>query len=341
VKAAVYRGRGDVRIESVPEPDAPGRDEVVLAVTRGAICGTDASEWKHGPLLARPPVTLGHEFTGRVVAVGAGVEELTPGDRVVSGAGISCGRCDHCRRGRTNLCSQYATLGLHVNGGLAELVTSPASICLPVPAGCSDEAAAMAQPFAVALHATRRAAVEAGSSCVVIGVGGIGMFIVAAAVAHGAAPLIAVDVDDRRLEIARGLGAHATVDARDVDPLAAVAELTGGGAEIAIEASGSPQGLELALSAAGKGARIVLVGLQSAPRELDVFSLAVREVEVVGTLAHVCAVDLPEALQLLATTRLAQSVLDRVIPLDALVEDGLRPLAEGTARGKIVVDVTA
>ena len=341
MKAAVYRGPGDVRIESVPEPVASRPNEVVLAVTKAAICGTDASEWKQGPLIARPPVTLGHEFTGRVVAVGTAVEGLSVGDRVVSGAGISCGRCTQCLRGRTNLCSEYATLGLHANGGLAELVVSPASICVPVPDGCSDEAAAMAQPLAVALHAARRAGIAEGSGCVVIGVGGIGAFVVAAAVAHRAAPLIAVDVDDRRLEIARNLGAHETVDARKGDPRAAIAELTGGGAEIVIEASGAPQGLELALAVAAKGARIVLVGLQAAPRELDLFSLAVREVEVAGTLAHVCAVDLPEAVQILATTPLAETVLDRVIPLDALVEEGLRPLAEGTARGKIVVDVRA
>src|SRR5882672_12259977 len=102
MKAAVYRGPGDVRIESVPEPVASGPNEVVLAVTKAAICGTDTSEWKHGPLIARPPVTLGHEFTGRVVAVGPAVEGLTVGDRVVSGAGISCGRCTQCLRGRTN-----------------------------------------------------------------------------------------------------------------------------------------------------------------------------------------------------------------------------------------------
>jgi (R,R)-butanediol dehydrogenase / meso-butanediol dehydrogenase / diacetyl reductase len=218
---------------------------------------------------------------------------------------------------------------------------SPASICVQVPEDCSDDAAVMAQPFAVALHATRRARVEDGAACLVIGVGGIGTFVVAAAAAHGAAPLIAADVDERRLQTARSVGAHETVDVRRPDALTLIADLAGGGVEIAIEASGTPQGLELALAATAKGGRVVLVGLQAAPRELDVFSLAVREIEVVGTLAHVCAVDLPEAVQLLATTRLAETVRDRVIPLDALVEDGLAPLAEGKAGGKIVVDVTA
>ena len=93
MKAAVFHGPHDVRIEDVAEPADPANDEVVLEVLRAAICGTDASEWDHGPILCRPGVVLGHEFVGRVAAVGAGVEGVRVGDRVVSGAGISCGRC--------------------------------------------------------------------------------------------------------------------------------------------------------------------------------------------------------------------------------------------------------
>jgi threonine dehydrogenase-like Zn-dependent dehydrogenase len=125
MKAAVYHGRGDIRIKSVPEPAKPAPGEVVLEVLRSAICGTDSAEWSRGPLLARPPVILGHEFVGRVVEVGDGVTEVAVGDRVVSGAGVSCGRCEWCRAGRINLCAAYYTLGLHANGGLAERVATP------------------------------------------------------------------------------------------------------------------------------------------------------------------------------------------------------------------------
>jgi (R,R)-butanediol dehydrogenase / meso-butanediol dehydrogenase / diacetyl reductase len=340
MKAAVYRGPGDIQVEAVPEPADPGRDEVVIEVTRAAICGTDSSEWAHGPLLAKPPVVLGHEFVGRVVAAGDDARGIGIGigDRVVSGAGISCGHCDWCRRGRTNLCASYHTLGLHVDGGLAEFVASPASICRRVPEGLRDDAAAMAQPLAVALHAVRRSAVEAGQSCVVIGVGGIGALIVAGARAAGARPLIAVDVDDDRLATARHLGADNALDVRDADLLSAILEVTGGeGADVVIEASGTPHAPAAAFAAARRGGRVVIVGLQSAPRELDLLAATVREVELTTTLAHVCDVDVPEALSLLETTNVADVVLDRVIELDALVEEGIRPLAEGKAKGKIVV----
>src|SRR5437660_5433894 len=116
MRAAIFHGPHDVRIESVPDPVAAAPGEVVLEVIRAAICGTDAAEWDHGPVLCRPGVVLGHEFVGRVVSVGDGVDDLRLGDRVVSGAGISCGNCLWCQRGRTNLCTEYRTLGLQVNG---------------------------------------------------------------------------------------------------------------------------------------------------------------------------------------------------------------------------------
>jgi hypothetical protein len=149
VRAAVFNGPRDVRIENVPEPAPPDRGEVLLEVVRAAICGTDAAEWDHGPILCRPGVVLGHEFVGRVVAAGDDVTDIRVGDRVVSGAGISCGHCRWCRDGRTNLCSEYRTLGLQIDGGLAERVVSPAAICRHVPGQCDDDAAAMAQPVAV------------------------------------------------------------------------------------------------------------------------------------------------------------------------------------------------
>lgn len=341
MRAAVYHGPHDIRIEQVPEPAVvPGT--LVLDVLRAAICGTDSSEWAHGPLLARPPVTLGHEFVGRVAEVGRGVTGYAVGDRVVSGAGVWCGTCEWCRAGRTNLCAAYYTLGFHADGGLAERVATPAFVCRPVPDGCSDDAASMAQPLAVALHAVRRSGVAPGETCAVIGVGGIGAFIVAAAAARGISPLIAIDLDDERLETARRLGADTALNATGRELEHVIAEATGGeGAHVVIEASGAPHAPAAALAATRRGGRVLLVGLQSAPRELDLFAFTVREVDVATTLAHVADVDLPDALAILSTTPLAETVLDRVIPLDALVDEGIRPLAEKRARGKIVVDPQA
>lgn len=340
MRAAVFRAPGDVRIEPVPEPPPPGPGELLIKVSRAALCGTDSAEWDHGPLLARPPVILGHEFTGQVVAAGPEPGGFAPGDRVVSGAGISCGRCEWCAAGRTNLCASYQTLGLHRDGGLAEYVLSPASICRAVPDGLDDTGAAMAQPLAVALHAARRGKVGTGRSCVVIGVGGVGAFIVAAAAALGANPLIAVDIADGRLATAAELGATQLVNAERGDPVqAALATVGAEGAHVVIEASGAPASPAAALRMVRRGGDVVIVGLQAHPFGIDLFSVATREVDLHGTLAHVCGEDLSAAVTVLAGTRLAATVLGDVIPLDELVEGGLRPLAERKAHGKIVVDL--
>jgi threonine dehydrogenase-like Zn-dependent dehydrogenase len=340
MKAAVYRGPGAVTVEDRAEPEPPGPGQVTLAVSRAAICGTDAAEWAHGPLLARPPVVLGHEFTGVVVATGAGNSPFRIGERLVCGSGLSCGRCEWCAAGRTNLCAEYATFGLNLDGGLARYVTVPDRICLAVPAGVDDTAAAMTQPLAVALHAVRRSGLRPGRSCVVIGAGGIGAFVIAAALALGADPVVALDIDDGRLATARELGVHQARSVRGADLADVIAAVTGGaGAHVIIEASGAASAPAAALAGTRRGGTVLLVGLQAALRELDLLSLTSREITVAGTLAHVCDTDLPQALELLARRPLAPLVLDRVIPLADLVRDGLRPLADGTARGKIVVDL--
>jgi len=348
--AAVYHGPGDVRVEAMPEPPEAGGADVVLEVTRAAICGTDASEYAHAPKFfpiaaAHPfsghqgPTIMGHEFTGRVVSRGPLAEGLGVGDRVVCGAGVSCGECEWCQRGRTNLCARAYTLGLHTHGGLAPYVSSPAALLRSVPETCSDDAAAMAQPLAVALHALRRSGAAPGQSIAVIGAGGIGSFLVGAAAASGAGAIIAIDVDDARLENARALGASHTVNARREDAAQAIRALTGEGADIVLEASGAPSGPGTAIAAAKRGGTVLIVGLQAEPVALDLFSATLREVDLKTTLAHVCDEDLAQAVQILDETEFAHVAFGDLIPLSEIVARGLVPLADGSAGGKLVVDV--
>jgi threonine dehydrogenase-like Zn-dependent dehydrogenase len=339
VRAAVLHGPKDVRIDDVPDPVDPGPGEVALEVLRAAICGTDASEWDHGPILCTPPVVLGHEFVGRVVAVGEAVDSFSTGDRVVSGAGISCGRCRWCVDGRTNLCAEYRTLGLQVDGGLAEYVTSPAAICRLVPDGCDDDAAAMTQPLAVALHALSRVGQQPHENVAVIGAGGIGSFVVAGA-SHRAADgrVTAIDIDPDRLATARSLGADAVIDGSGRDLGELLLELSDGvGFDVVVEASGAPHAPGAALAGARRGGRVLLIGLHGSPRELDLTRTILREVDIFTTVAHVCDSDIPAALDLLARSDVAAVTAGPRIELEALVEEGLQPLAERRASGKILV----
>lgn len=350
MKAAVYHGNRDLRIESVPEPGKPGPGEVILEVLRGAICGTDVTEYLYGPHFAsldQPhpasghsgPVISGHEFVGQIVEVGSEVEGFAVGQRVVPGAGNWCGRCKWCLAGRVNLCANYFVYGLSAHGGLAEMAKIPAYMCRLVPGECTDDAAAMGQPLAVALHAVGRSNAKPGQVIALMGVGGIGSFILAAARAQQLEPIIAIDIDDERLERAARLGATHLVNARSQDPIKAVHRLTGGlGVEIFIEASGAPPGPDTALAATQKGGQVLIVGMQAEPRRFDFHDMTYREITVTSTVAHVCTTDLPKSLDILTHTGLAEVVLDRVIPLEGLVEDGIMALAEGQAKGKVVVN---
>lgn len=350
MKAAVYHGKRDVRIERVPEPGSPGPGEVLLRVRACSICGTDVSEFLHGPLMVplatrHPasghlgPTILGHEFVGQVVAAGEGTS-LPEGLRVVPGAGYWCGACRWCLEGRPNLCARYYVFGLHAHGGLAEFARVPASMCHAVLDGCPDEWAAMAQPCAIALHAVRRSGAQAGDTVVLIGVGGIGSFILAALRSVGVDTIIALDVEQGRLATATRLGATRALQVGE-DAMASSSTIrdwtAGQGADVVIEASGAPSATLLALSSARRGGRVLQVGLPVEPTSLPLRGFTVPEIDLITTNGHVCDTDLPQALALLATSELARTILERVIPLDALVGEGLLALAERRARGKVVV----
>jgi threonine dehydrogenase-like Zn-dependent dehydrogenase len=341
MKAVVMRGPHAVEVEDRPRPMLQADDEVIVRVGRAAICGTDAAEWDHGPVLTRPPVVLGHEFMGTVVEVGGAVDGLVPGDRVVSGAGIWCGDCAWCAAGRPNLCAAYETVGLQRDGALAELVRVPARTLRQVPDGVTDENAALAQPLAVAIHAVRRSRLAPEETCVVVGVGGIGSFVVAAAKARGTARIVAIDVDESRLATARALGATDTALAPGTDLARVIRSFEPDGPHVIIEATGAAHAPAAAIGAIRKGGRIVLVGLQSAPREIDLFAVSTREIELVGTLAHVCDEDIPDALVALGESNLAPLVVDRTLRLDEVVPVGIAALLQRTARGKFLIDPAA
>lgn len=346
MRAAVLHAPLDLRVEDRPNPVC-GVGEVVIRVRYNGLCGTDATEYSKGPMMVplevpHPgsghvgPTTLGHEFIGTVVDAGPGAEAW-PGLRVASGAGVSCGECSWCRRGRTNLCAHYYTLGLSTHGGLAEYVSVPARTLREIPDDCDDLDAALAQPLAVGLHAVARAGVSYGDTVVVMGAGAIGSFILAALTGHDG-PVIALDIDPGRLAGARLLGATQT---HLVDPAATTEDLRDlipDGADVVIESSGVSGAAARAFALAARGGSVLLVGLTKAPQALRLADLVRREVDVRTTVAHVCDVDLPAALELLTARPLSELLVDRVVGLEDVVRDGFEPLVGGAAHGKILVE---
>ena len=346
MRAGVLHEPGDLRVEDRADP-APEPGGVVIEVAYNGLCGTDATEFTKGPMMVplhtrHPgsghlgPTVLGHEFVGTVVDAAPDLRHLV-GRRVACGAGVSCGECAWCRRGRTNLCARYFTLGLSTDGGLATFVRAPATTLVEVPEACTLESAALAQPLAVGIHAVRRSGVRPGDSVVLLGAGAIGSFVCAGLEAHDG-PVLAVDVDEGRLASARALGA---TDTALVDRSAGPDDLQGlvdGGADVVFETSGVPGAVERAFALTARGGTVVLVGLNSAPSTLSLAPVVLREVDVRTTVAHVCADDLPAALDLLTRRDLGSSMVDRIVGLDDVVDRGLRPLAAGEVTGKVLVD---
>ncbi|MFC5788736.1 zinc-binding dehydrogenase [Agromyces tardus] len=348
--AAVYHGRGDVRVETRPVPVASG-GQALVKVLRSGICGTDATEWKSGPIIFpidRPhphsghvgPLVIGHEFVGEIVDLPGGpVDGLAVGSHVASGAGVSCGRCRRCLQGRTNLCERYATYGLNIDGGLAEYVAVEVSTLVAIPDGCELDHAGVAQPLAVGLHAARRSRVVDGDRVVLFGAGAIGTFILAGLVSIADADVTVVDFAGERLERALRLGAARTVPVTDrvADDLREV--LGAAGADVVIEATGAPGQLDAALRIVRPGGTILQVGLPAERQELDVHRLVMNEVTIESTLAHVCSDDLAPALDILARTNLGAELVESVHGLEE-VPAQLARLAAGEIRGKVLFDPT-
>ncbi len=346
--AAVYYGAGDVRVEQRPLP-VRGVGEALIRVLRSGMCGTDASEWRSGPrvfAVGNPhqvtghsgPMILGHEFVGEIAEADAGSGYLA-GDLVACGAGISCGECPRCTEGRTNLCLRYRTLGLSMDGAMAQYVSAPTSTLSRIPAGLAIDRAALAQPLAVGLHAARRSRARSGDRVVVIGAGAIGAFVLAALLSLADVTVTVVDFAGDRLDRATALGAHHTVAAGPDVPADVLALVGADGADVVIEASGASGQLSRALELVRRGGVILQVGLPSQDQSLDIHRLVMSEITIETTLAHVCGDDLGAALDILASTDLAGHLLQGVYPLSDVATQ-LERLATGEIHGKVLFDPT-
>ncbi|MGV9970221.1 zinc-dependent alcohol dehydrogenase [Nocardia beijingensis] len=347
MQAAVYHGARDIRLRHVAIP-TPGATEALVRVLRSGICGTDAAEWTAGPKIfpvhhRHPhsrhlgPIIPGHEFVGEIVEIDTGTD-LAPGTLVASGAGIWCGTCRRCHEGRTNRCARYRTLGLDLDGGMAEYVAVPVRTLRRLPPGLPLDHAALAQPLAVGIHAARRAGARDGDHVVVIGAGAIGSFVLAGLKHLGDYDITVIDFPGTRLERARRLGAAGTL-APSATLSADIRDALGGRKpDVVIEASGAQGQLSAALDMVADGGRVQAVGIPKQHPTLDLHSMIFREITLDTTLAHVCDTDLPAALDILtATPELGNEFARPPIALAELGE-ALDQLATGRIEGKILID---
>ncbi len=303
----------------------PADDEVLLRIHACGICGSDIHGWDGSTGRRRPPLIMGHEAAGEIVAVGPRVERWRAGDRVTFDSTISCGACPYCATGEVNLCDHRRVVGVapaeyRQHGAFAEFLTLPARILYALPDGLTYEQAAMVEPVSIAIHAVQRVKLAPDSTAVVIGAGMIGLFVIQALKWAGATRIIAVDLADNRLALARELGATDTLRSDLCDVPAEVAKLTGGrGADVALEVVGISATLNLAIASVRRGGHVVLVGNLAPKAEFPLQAVVTRELTLHGTCGS--AGEYPLCLDLIA-----RGVI-RVEPMISAVA----PLAEGAA----------
>lgn len=270
MRAVVYRGDQDVRVEEVPEPELADPGDVIVQVRKAAICGSDLHVY-HGRV---PGVfegaTLGHELVGTVVKAGSGVTRFKEGDEVISSFQIACGTCGPCRLGRYNLCDDLGVLGYGIfvgdlGGAQADYVRIPhADLNLrAVPSGLTPEQALFAGDIlTTGFYAAGIAPVREGDDVVVVGAGPVGQFAAMAAASMGAKRVVSIDMVPSRLEMAASLGAL-TINSAERSPSVAVEETLGGMADVVIETVGLPPALLTAIDCTRAGGTVSVIGVHT------------------------------------------------------------------------------
>lgn len=334
---AVYRRVGEMVVEDRPVP-SPGPGEVLVEVGFCGVCGSDLHLLVDG--WGKPGTVAGHELSGTLVALGQGVVDWAPGDRVVQGPTPRCGRCRRCLEGQPSQCeARGAGVDEHLGGGFAGFVLLDARSLRRVPDGLSDRHAALAEPLAVALHAVTRARLQPGDSVMVFGAGPIGALAVSVLVTSGLHDVTVVEPGETRRELARRLGAHHVVEPGDLEryPRWEPERMAPSAVDAVLECSGKKAAIELALHQLRRGGRLVMVGAGMEEPAFDPNRVLLNELEILGSFVY-DADGFERALEMLVSGRL---------PLDLLVEEGevtldglpeaLAGLAEGRIAGKVLV----
>ena len=344
MKALVWHGRKDVRVEEVPDPRPPAPGQVQIDVAWCGICGTDLHEYLGGPLYipvdaphpltgAQAPVILGHELSGQIVAIGDGVEGFAMGDRIAACPIIGCLECRWCKSGFMGQCENVAFLGISwEGGGFAERMNLNAYQAYKLPDSVPSDVGALVEPWAASVRMVARAGIGPDDNVAVVGAGPIGLMALVAARIAGAKRVVSLEVAGRRIELARQCGATAVVNPVEEDPLQRGQELTDGeGFDVVLECVGRPDTGLLAGRLARIRGRIMVMGVFEKPAPLDFTDLVYGEKTVMGSMGGYGMFD--EAIALLADERFpGDTLITGRIKLDDIIDQGFRPVIEEKER---------
>ena len=331
MKALVYLGPRVMELQDAPDPQ-PGTGEVVIATTAAAVCGSDLHGFREASPRRIPPLIMGHEVVGAIDELGDGVDADRIGERVVLSPILSCGTCEACRDGRTNVCPNGRLVGRELTGGFASRFAVPASAAVPIASWVPDDLATLTEPLANAVHVTARS-VRSGDNVLVIGAGPIGVLMARMALEQGARTVYSTDPVPKRRAFARAQGA---TPLEGGDPEAALRETPAGrGVHVVIDAAGFEATWALGFRVVRPGGRIEAVGLGTPTGTVDFFAIAGKEIQVTGSFAWTDE-DFARALALIEAGAIDTSGWFTSMPL-AEGQRSFEELVDTTDRFKVVL----
>jgi (R,R)-butanediol dehydrogenase/meso-butanediol dehydrogenase/diacetyl reductase/L-iditol 2-dehydrogenase len=320
MKALLMEEYKKLSFTDVPDPVIVNPDEILVKVKAVSICGSDVHGFDGSTGRRQPPIIMGHEAAGEVAAIGSGVTKFEIRDRLTFDSTIYCGACFFCKNGQVNLCDQRMVLGVSCNeyrrhGAFAEYVVVPERICYPLPAGLSDEAAAMIEPAGVAAHAMRITPLSLNEDVAVVGAGLIGLLLINILKSSISGRIFALDIDESRREAAIKRGADYVFDPASPDLIDEIHKRSEGrGIDRVFEAVGAVAPIGTAISIVRKGGSVTLIGNVSPKIELPLQSVVSREISLFGSCA--IAGEYPIVLDLMARKKIdAESLISKKAPL--------------------------
>lgn len=316
MRRVLLKSENEAVIENVDDPQ-PGPGEVMLKIAYSGICGSDIHAFQGKHPFVPLPATPGHEFSGTIAAVGDGVDGFEIGDRVSCEPNLVCGECYNCKTGRYNICENLRVMGCQGDGADADYFIAPAEKTVKIPNDLSLKDAALIEPLAVGVHATRRAGDLFGKNVVIIGAGMIGLSTLVCVARSGAKRIIVTDLSDSRLKLAKNLGATRTINAGKEDAVQTILdEKPFEGIDVVFEAVGIEQSIRDAMEVIRKGGKIIVMGVFGSETSVKMAWVQDREMELIGTLMYVMR-DFKDAADILAENEdLGDMLITSVFPLD-------------------------
>ena len=291
MKALYLVDKRKVEMRDIPVPEVKA-GEVLVKVMHCGVCGSDVHYYKEGAIgdfVVKEPMILGHECAGEIVELGEGVTELNVGDKVALEPGIPCGKCEYCKSGKYNLCPDVKFMATPpIDGAFCEYVSYPAEFCFKLPDNMDTIDGAMIEPLNCGFHATQRVGAHVGQTAVIMGDGCIGLCVLTALHASGVNDVYLFGKHEKRLAMAKKMGATAVFNISEVDPVKKINEISNGrGMDLVFELTGSVSGTQVCIPMAARGGKIMLMGQgANAYTEINIDGIIVKELDVMGNFRY-------------------------------------------------------